>query len=578
MKTNAITILLLTLCLKGYGQLPVQQQVKPLLQRPLTPHQRFINLVNKIDRYGAVSLGSITPKKKETKEGITYYINRGNPPTLPPASNGTTQTHSISSDLVVCKVTPRTITKEFDGALLIGNAININQSVIYPGALFKDDDILVGNFTPQTPARKKGTITIDVLNTNGTVFKEVNNFNNRTDVVNAINALRTEVQHSFANAYIHRHESEFKSSTQINLEFNSNFGLNLAPLIGIPANVAADNSLAFSFDNSLNLSTAAIVQVYYTISLGGEGPKSTIEGNIPSNLLCVTDVQYGRIAFITVGSYVSRTEASLALNQIISLGLDENTDVAHAEQRLSASARFSLQSGFVKVTIIGGSVATAVTVNNLQSFRNYIEQISPTVAGSQAVPIFYSLRYAADNAPARIGAVANITDEECFRADQLKVTLNSITPKSVVDFGDEELFGTISIEPIGKVYSGSTTLWSLTSSSPKQGTVEKNIVSNPATVVFNLNPASSTATTIKVKIDIKDKIMPLPDPEYVGANETDRNRGYAQYSPTSFSLSLGDIRASANGILNKTYYVEEGSAKVSVGMRFQLINSTAVTQ
>jgi hypothetical protein len=103
------------------------------------------------------------------------------------------------------------------------------------------------------------------------------------------------------------------------------------------------------------------------------------------------------------------------MNQILSLGLDENTSLANAERNLSASAKFALSAGLVKMTITGGSVANAVAISDLQSFRNYVSQINPTVAGVQAVPIFYTLRYAADEAPALIGAVASYNDWESLQ-------------------------------------------------------------------------------------------------------------------------------------------------------------------
>jgi hypothetical protein len=430
-----------------------------------------------------------------------------------------------------------------------------------------------GVFTPvSNVTRKPGSIFIDVLNTSGSISENVQNFNDRTVVNNAINTLRTRTGNSFANTYIDYSEFLFQSSTQLNLAMEGSMDLNLAPLIEIPVQVAANNSGSFSFENSLNAAVAALFQVYYTISLGGEGPASTIQGTIPANTLCVTDVQYGRIAYLTVASYTSRSEASLVLNELLSLGLDEGLTLAEAGSRLSASAKSALSSGFVKIKITGGSVATAVTVSSLESFRNFVNQIDPTVAGVQAVPIYYTLRYASDNSPAQIGAFASFTDEQCFRADQLKVTLKSITPTAVVDFGGEELYGTVSMETVGKIANGSTSFWSISSSSPKQANTNQNVVSNSAEVTFNLNEATTSATSVKFTVNIKDKIMSAPDPEFVGANSTDRDRGYAQYSPTSFTVSLDDVRKATNGVLNKTFVVEENGAKVAVSVQLQLIN------
>lgn len=540
--------------------------------KTLSPRQKFVSLSKMVNRYGTVNAVPVTQKTGMAPNGVKYFINKGSAPVLPGATTGTPTTLSISNDLVVCQTTPQQIVRNFAGPLFIGVATSPNQSVIYPGAMFKDDDIVKGVFTPLALPRKTGSITIDVLNTNGSVSESVANFNDRTVVNNAINTLRTRTGNSNANTYIDYNEFFFQSSSQFNLSMEGSMDLNLAPIIELPVLVAANNTGTFSVENSLNAAVAALFQVYYTISMGGEGPASTINGTIPSNALCVTDVQYGRIAYITVGSYSSRTEASLVLNELVSVGLDESLTLAEVSSKLSASAKFALSSGFVKIKITGGSVATAVTVSNLETFRNYVNQIDPTVAGVQAVPIYYTLRYASDNSPAQLGAFASFTDEQCFRADQLKVTLSSIKATNVVDFGGEELYGTVSVGPIGKIASGSTSFWTVSSSSPKQASTNENLVSNIAVVTFNLNEATTSATSVTFTVNIKDKIMGAPDPEFLGANSTDRDRGYAQYSPTSFTVTLDDVKKATNGILNKVFVVEENGAKVAVNVQLQLIN------
>jgi hypothetical protein len=539
----------------------------------LSPAEKFISLSRMTNRFGTMTQVPVTQKTGTASNGVKYFINKGAPPVLPSPSTGATQTQSISNDLVVCKTTPRQITRQLAGPLFIGTPVNPSQSIIYPGAIFKDDDVVRGVFTPMSLTRKPGSLFIDVLNTNGDISENVQNFNDKTIVNNSINSLLTKTRNSMANTYLDYSDFSFQSTSQVNIELEGSSDLNLAPLIEIPVSVAANNTASFTFENSLNAAVAALYQIYYTVSVGGEGPASTLQGTIPPNALCVTDVQYGRVAYITVGSYTSRTEASLVMNEIVSVGLDENVSLGNVESRLSSSAKFALQSGFVKIRITGGSVANAVTVSNLATFRNYISQIDPTVAGVQAVPIFYTLRYAADNSPALLGAFASFTDEECFRADQLKVTLNSIKSTQVVDFGDEELYGSVAVGTIGKLASGNTTLWNVSNASPKQAAKNANIVSTPATVTFNLNEVTNSESSVAFTINIKDKIMGLPDPEFAGANETDRNRGYAQYSPTSFTVTLDEIRTATNGILNKTFVVEEGNASIAVVLQLQLINN-----
>ena len=550
-------------------------------------HQRFVSLSKQLNRWGQTSAIPITQKSgtKANANGVRYFINKGTPPTLPAQATGNTQTQTLSNDLVVCKITPKTIARQLSGVFFIGTPANSSQSLIYPGALFKDDLVVQGDFTPLSLTRSPGSITIDVLNLNGAISENVSNFNDKTMVTNAINALRTKAGNSYANTYIQKFEASFEASSQINALLDANMNVNLQPIVELPVAVGAEMGGNLTIESSLNTAIAAICQVYYTISLGGSGPKSTVEGTIPSNALCVTDVFYGRSAFLSVGSYASRLEASAVQNQLLSFGIDENVNLVDAERQLSASAKFALKSGFVKLTVTGGSVASAVTVSNLQTLRDYIEKIDPTVSGVQAVPLFYMMRYAADEAPANIGAFASYTDKECFRADQLKITLQSIRPSVVDDWGgDEELYGSIAIDPIGKVYSGNPSLWNINSSSYSKAKIVTNVVAatpKPG-VVFNLNPVTTSASSVNVTINIKDKILTLPDPEFLGATEQAKTDGYVLYkdpahSSNKISVSLAEIKNAPNGILNQTFTVRQGdNAKVEVALKFELINNKSV--
>ena len=92
----------------------------------------------------------------------------------------------------------------------------------------------------------------------------------------------------------------------------------------------------------------------------------------------------------------------------------------------------------------------------------------------------------------------------------MKITLNSIKPTVVDDFGNEELYGSVSVGTIGKLYSGNTSLLNIANSAFVSAGTNTNIVtSSPSpNVVFNLNQATTTASTVTFTIDIKDKIMP----------------------------------------------------------------------
>jgi hypothetical protein len=122
------------------------------------------------------------------------------------------------------------------------------------------------------------------------------------------------------------------------------------------------------------------------------------------------------------------------------------------------------------------------------------------------------------------------------------------------------------------------------SSSYSKAKILTNIVSatpKPA-VVFNLNPVTTSASSVNLNINIKDKILSLPDPEFIGATEKAKEDGYVLYkdpthSSNKISVSLADIKNAPNGILNQAFTVRQGdNARVEVVLKFELINNRSV--
>ncbi len=538
--------------------------------RNLTPMEKLAILSAMPNRYGKIPVGNARNQVSGVaSNGVKYFMSRSTPQ-MPTARQGATETERGPNDLIVCKETPMDIARQFAGPLMIaGLPSSQNQSVIYPGAVFKDSDVVRGVYTPLALQRKPGSITIDVFNLDGEVATDVANFNDRTQVTTAINRLRSGAANANANAYLEYTEVAFRSGRQLNIDMEASAEANLEALLGVPLSVGNNVGGSLGFEQGVNIAVAALNQVYYTISLGGEGPASTIDASAPADAVCVTDVQYGRRAFVTVGSFVSRAEASATLSELLSVSAS-GVDLASAERNLSANAKATLELGFVRIMIVGGNVQNAVQVRDLATLRNYIEQIDPSVGGSNAVPIAYTLRYAADNAPAKVAAFADLVDKECFRATQVKVTLVSIKPTKVVDVGDEELFGHIKVIDSGNLETGERTLWSKSSSNAVTGKEGRAITVNESGT-FNFNPAVTSDDQVKVEIELNDRIMGLPDVEWTGATEADRNRGFARYERKTARVTLGEIRNASNGKLTKTFAVEEGSARVEVTLRYELL-------
>jgi hypothetical protein len=531
--------------------------------------ERFALLSRLKTRYKLVPTVATGVKQGSAPNGLRYYIAKDNLQ-LPSGSTGATTTYGKdqSNNALICKSTPIQIAKQFAGPLFMGMLVSTNDTKVYPGALFRDDDIVKGIFTPVNLSRVPGSIVINVLNTTGNVSEPVTNFNDKTVVFNSINNLRTRNANAAALAIHDAETFEVRASDEFAFNMETSANADLTELVGVPVSVGQTIGGGVSMSTEFNMAVATIRNVFYTISIGGEGPQSTIAGTIPANTVCVTDVAYGSVAYLMVFNAKTRTEATLVANTLV-----EAADIVGVERNLSAEAKRLLEGGFVKLKIVGGVNATSTaTITSIAKLREEMAKMQSTVAGVNAMPLFYNLCYASDNASVKIGAFTEFSDTRCFKADKLDVSILSAKPTAVVDFGDEELYGNIRVDCHGDATINDRDFWKRSNSTFVSGKVNQNISMDNQTITFNMNPAliNFDEEVITMGINIKDKIMGGLDPESAGANATDRDRGFAQYSPVSFNVALRDVRDAPGQTLDKTYTVTENGASVQVKVRFKL--------
>ncbi len=528
--------------------------------------EKYSLLANMPNRFGTLQKVTTSVKSATSSNGIKYYISKDNI-TLPSNSTGSTAKSSQSNDALICESTPISIGKQFlSGLLMIPSSQAIENTKIYPGALFKDEDIVKGVFAPLNLPRKPGTIAVNVISSNP-VTQNVSNFGDKNTVTSAMSQLLSRVGNSAANTDHFSAAFEFKASDEFSLNLESSTSVNLEAILGIPATIGNTLNEGVTLSTEFNTAVAYIRNVNYTISVGGTGgPQSTIDGAIPSNAVCVTDVMYGSVAFIIVSNLSTRAEAKFVAQDLL-----EVTDVVSASPGVSAEAQRALSTGAVSVMVYGGAGASTVnTVTSVAQLRNELAKGNNTVMGVNAMPVFYALSYASDNAPVKAAAFSSFTDTRCFKASKLEVTMTSFKPTNVVDFGDEELFGEIRIDCNGNSTTDNRRFWDLSKSKAVQGK-QNTQVSGTLTdkITFNLNPlnVSFDNETVKVGVNIKDAIM---TEEYLGASQFGKDNGYVQYSPTSFTVALSDIKDAGTAGLNKTYNVAEGGATVQVVLNFKL--------
>ena len=530
--------------------------------------QRFGLLSKMKNRYKSLPITTSSQKQGSGKNGLTYYISRS-PVTLPASSTGASTTKGDSQDNLVCEFNPVKTAINFTEALFLGGKYNFNTAYIYPGALLKDDDVVKGIFNPVVSHQRiAGSIFVNVLNAENDIQEPVTDFDDRGIVQSAVNSLLAKkVGNSIPPPISDQFSFEIRSENEFSLKANASADVNLAALLqGLPVEVGAELGASASLTLNFNAAVASIQNVFYTISVGGDGPASTVSGNVPSNLLCVTDIAYGSVAYIFVMGAKTRFEASVTASRLL-----EISQVAGTDASLSGEVTRLLEGKTVRVHVYGGvSPESTANIVDLASLRSAMSKMKPTVLGIGALPLFYNLRYASDNSPSHVGAYAEFSDNRCFKADKLKVEILEARLLSASELdGTEELYGNIRVDCNGNSTIDDRDFWTKSKANALSKTTNQTITMDNESISFNMNPKKVDFSNeiIKFTINLKDRIDNV---EYAGTTDAGRKNGYVQYSPIERSIPFSDIKDSPNGKLEKTYTVEEGSSSFRVKVRFSL--------
>lgn len=527
-------------------------------------------LANMPKRFKPIPRANAGVKQGNSPNGIRYFIGRDNIQ-LPSNTNGNATLSRDDRDILVCESRPVGLGKQFVSSLVgIPSSQSDESLMIYPGSLFRDEDLVQGKFIPVTLPRRNATLAINVVSGEN-VVETVSNYNDKNTVNAARSRLLSRVGSAAANTDHFSASFEVKSSTELSMNLETSFKVDLEAILGLPASLGSTIGSGVVASTDFNTAIAYIRNINYTLSVGGDtesgGPNATIEGNIPSNVVCVTDVMYGSISFIIVRNLSTRAEAKLVADELLDVALAGNFN-----RSISAKASAAFSSSAVSVMVYGGAGASSVnSVTSLQQLRTELSKGNNTVLGVNAMPLYYSLFYAADNAPVKIASFASFTNTECFKASRLEVSLTSFRPTEVVDFGDEELYGSFRIQSPGNGRQSNNFFWIVPETGPVPGKKNTQIGGTVTDkLIYDVNPrlVNFENDRVRILIDVFDKIMAE---EALGASDQARRNGFVRYTPGEFNVLLADIvNAGARG-LTRTFTVREGAAAIAATVKFQLV-------
>lgn len=283
----------------------------------------------------------------------------------------------------------------FDETILFDPAADI----IYPGCVLKGSSIADGTYAMISNC-KVGDVTFSISMSpeNPMEIKET---------AQTINNIRLSEYQKVYKKWASMNWKEPAVKTTLNVEKINNQKELMAKLGAVVKTQIGDFAANFGldFNNKKSHLMAQCIQKFYTVSADAPKTSPTIFSEINKKYMdetqpvYISNINYGRMVFITLSS--DEDEKALegafkfALSKIKGAeGVDVNGQLESTYKRILARSE-------MRVTIVGGDSEkqTEVITGGLEAMTKFLNQHVPM---EQMQPISFNLRYAADNANARI--------------------------------------------------------------------------------------------------------------------------------------------------------------------------------
>ncbi|MGZ2370979.1 thiol-activated cytolysin family protein [Ancylomarina sp. YFZ004] len=302
--------------------------------------------------------------------------------------------------------------------------LNPTTDVIYPGALVQGESILDGTYTLIPAKRKPIKISTSLIGSES-VSIEIQD-PKLSSVRESINKLMNQ-EYECPPANMGFEIYDAYSEQQLDLSLHVSYKGKALKISG-------------GFDyNSRKKNTrlvAKFIQSYYTIDMDQPlKPSDLFEEQIDKALIgtfapmYISTITYGRLAFFTVESSLSKDSVKAYLN------------ASYRKVSGGASIEFNrlLATSNIRVYILGGSGEDASkAIDGYEAFKNYIKQGGNYSKESPGAIISYTLRNIKDNSIAKIVYAADYSIVERFpKAFNYVFTIDALEIKDMNDFNDK---------------------------------------------------------------------------------------------------------------------------------------------
>ncbi|WP_207510567.1 thiol-activated cytolysin family protein [Longitalea luteola] len=345
--------------------------------------------------------------------------------------------------------------------IVLGN----QNDKIYPGAIYYDNAFLSGTYNaPDNLELKPYDITTDLFSASFSGSSIINVQPSFGGVNDGIGELMRRSGNVKNPSLISVEVKSMNSSEQLAFEIGAGF-------TGYGAEL--NTSLSSMKATNKNVFIAKLTQVYFSVMLNrADGKLLAANSASYPNLVYVNKVNYGRLGYILISSDSSREAIQAALDFTYSSG----SVSASANARLNYQRTLSSMqiSGF----FFGGDAANTMrltSVNQLQSFDDYVQnglRLDPNVA---PVAISYELKYLNDNASCATRSTTTYTERQCTPAKGIKIQFHNVAIEDVHSGDCSYAWGRVAVDvyetdnqkrPVKRI--GSFMLWNHPANAPNR--------------------------------------------------------------------------------------------------------------
>jgi thiol-activated cytolysin len=311
--------------------------------------------------------------------------------------------------------------KIYPGAIYSSNAVIEGSYNAPSGLLLKPYDITTSLFSAATAGTSSYT---KVQPTIGDVYNGIAELMGRTR--NVINAGNVAVE-----------AQDIYSAEQLGFFLQADY-----------QGFGVDLSAEFDYNKRTkrHLMFVKLTQVYFSVTLNrarGDSLISNSLSSIPSDLLYVNKVNYGRIGIIRIESDSSSEQIEAALR----FAYNGNGQTAGANAGMNYGK--VLANCNVRGFFFGGDAANVVEISSttdLLRFNDYVKnglRWDPNVA---PIPISYEMKFVNDNGTAWVNSTTSYPERNCVPAKDLEITFNGVSIEDIHGGDCSYAWGSISLE------------------------------------------------------------------------------------------------------------------------------------